>query len=107
MNEIITRLNEIEEKAEAIIADAKAGKERMLVQLEQEKKEIDRKYDRMEADAMKQLKQKLEQEAKEEIAGLRQKNQEAIKKQNDAFLKHREELAEEVFRRIIIRKQKV
>ena len=44
MNEIITKLNEIEEKAETMISDAKDRKQQLEEKLELDKKELDRKY---------------------------------------------------------------
>ena len=67
MNEIITRLNEIEEKAETILCDARARKDELSVQLEQEKRRIAAEQDKLETEAMQQLEEKLTAEAKQKV----------------------------------------
>lgn len=47
MNEIITKLDEIEKKAESILTEAAAEKEKMLKQLEFDKREMDGRYTSM------------------------------------------------------------
>lgn len=101
MNEIITKLNEIEEKADAIISDAKARKEQMVVQLEADKKAIDEKYDRMEQEAAENFKRKRQSLAREQIQELQEKNAEALARIETAFLAQKKELAEEIFERIV------
>lgn len=100
MNEIITKLNEIEEKAESIISDAKSRKEQLSQQLETDKKKIDIKYDLLEVQAMENLKQKLVIEADIQIADLEQKSSAATEKLDRNFAEQKEKLAEEIFRRI-------
>lgn len=101
MNEIITKLNEIEEKAESIISDAKAGKETRLKQLEQDKKKIDDKYSRMEAAAVKKLEQELRLEADKQILRLQENGRMAISELHSGFEKNKEQLAMEIFQRIV------
>ena len=101
MNTIITKLNEIEEKANAILSDAKARQEQLSMQLEREKREIDAKYDRLEAEAVEQLKQRLTAEAEAELAQMRERNREAAEQLDRTYESEREQLAEEIVGRII------
>lgn len=101
MNEIITKLNEIEEKAESIISDAQSRKEQLGKQLEADRKEIDRKYDRMEQEMLEQLEQKLNREAEAKIKELREMSQAAMDELNASFLLNRDKMAEEIVKRII------
>lgn len=101
MNEIITKLNEIEEKAESIISDAQSRKEQLGKQLEADRKEIDRKYDRMEQEMLEQLEQKRNREAESKIKELREMSQAAMDELNASFLLNRDKMAEEIVKRII------
>lgn len=101
MNEIITKLNEIEEKAESIISDAQSRKEQLGKQLEADRKEIDRKYDRMEQEMLEQLEQKRNREAEAKIKELREMSQAAMDELNASFLLNRDKMAEEIVKRII------
>lgn len=101
MNEIITKLNEIEEKAESIISDAQSRKEQLGKQLEADRKEIDRKYDRMEQEMLEQLEQKRNREAEAKIKELRKMSQAAMDELNASFLLNRDKMAEEIVKRII------
>lgn len=101
MNEIITKLNEIEEKAESIISDAQSRKEQLGKQLEADRKEIDRKYDRMEQEMLEQLEQKRNREAEAKIKELREMSRAAMDELNASFLLNRDKMAEEIVKRII------
>lgn len=101
MNEIITKLNEIEEKADTILCDAKTRKAELSAQLEQKKREIDAEYDRMEAEAMKQLEERLTAEARRSIAELREKNRTEEEAFDAEFAKEKEQLAEQIMLRVI------
>lgn len=101
MNEIITKLNEIEEKAETILCDARERKDELSVQLEQSKREIDAEYDRMEAEAMRVLEERLRTEAEREIAGLRAKEKEAAEVFDVKFSEEKEQLAEQIMQHVI------
>lgn len=96
MNEIITKLNEIEEKAEMILCDARASKEEMMAKLEQDKREIDAEYDRLEAESMQQLKARLRAEAETEIEELRRKNKQAAEEFDTKFAEEKERLADQI-----------
>lgn len=96
MNEIITKLNEIEEKAETILCDARSSKEEMMMKLEGDKREIDAEYDRLEAESMQRLKERLRVEAETEIEELRQKNKLAAEEFETKFAKEKESLAEQI-----------
>ena len=59
MNEIITKLDEIEKKAESILTEAAAEKEKMLKQLEFDKREMDGRYTSMRQKQEEEIKQQL------------------------------------------------
>lgn len=67
MNDIITRLDEIEERADAILAETENRKNDMAKQLEADKQAIDVKYDKMLKAHMQELSERLRGEAKREI----------------------------------------
>ena len=96
MNEIITKLNEIEEKAETILCDARASKEEMMAKLEQDKREIDAEYDRLEAESIQQLKTRLRADAETEIEKLRRKNKQAAEEFDAKFAEEKERLADQI-----------
>ena len=101
MNRIISKLNEIEEKADAILSDARERKEQLAEQLEQEKRELDAKYDRLEAEAVERLKEQLLAEADAEIAGMQEQNRNAAEQLEHTYESGKEQMAEEIVRRII------
>ena len=79
MNEIITKLDEIEKKAESILTEAAAEKEKMLKQLEFDKREMDGRY-----------------------TSMRQKQYEAAKRRlEEDFAQKKDSLAEKIFESII------
>lgn len=101
MNRIISKLNEIEEKADAILSDARERKEQLAAQLEQEKRDLDAKYDRLETEAVESLKRQLLDEADTEIAAMQERNRNAAEQLEQAYESGKEQLAEEIVRRII------
>lgn len=101
MNEIITRLNEIEEKAEAILTAAGQQKEAMAAQFEADKREIDRKYEQLLADDVRELESRLRQEAKKEIADFKCRSEEELKRLEQTFMERREALAGQIVERMI------
>lgn len=101
MNEIITKLNEIEEKADAILSDARGRKEEMMMQLERDKREIDAEYNRLEAESMKKLEANLRRDAATQIAAVQAQNQKSEESFEQFFSEKKEELVEEILQRII------
>lgn len=101
MNEIITKLNEIEEKADAILSDARGRKEEMMVQLERDKREIDAEYDRLEAESGKKLEANLRREASSQIESVKAQNKKSEVAFEQFFLEKKEQLAEEILQRIV------
>lgn len=101
MNEVITRLNEIEEKAQAILSDTKDRKEEMLRQLEFDKKELAGRYQTLERQKAAALRERLAVEADERLSGVKKEYEEATRQMEAEFERKKEALAEEVFQRII------
>lgn len=101
MNEIITKLNEIEEKADAILSDARAQKDQMTIQLEADKKALDEKYDKIQQDGAAEYRAKLQEKTKEQMHRRSEQTKEDIKALEKSFLEQKEEMAQEIFERII------
>ncbi len=101
MNAIITKLNEIEEKAEMILRDAGERKDALSVQLEERKREIDAAYDRKEAEAMQRLEEQLTAGAKQKLDELRKQEKEAADALVLKFSEEKEQLAEQIMQRVI------
>ena len=95
MNEIITKLDEIEKKAESILTEAAAEKEKMLKQLEFDKREMDGRYTSM------RLKQQLLSEAETKITRQREHYEAAKRWLEEDFAQKKDSLAEEIFESII------
>lgn len=102
MNEIITRLNDIEEKADAILTAAGEQKEAMAAQFEADKREIDRKYEQLLADDVRELESRLRREAEKEIADFKCRNEEELKRLEQTFMERRETLAGQIAERMIL-----
>ena len=101
MNEIITKLNEIEEKADALLADARSRREQLASQVERDKQEIDAKYDRLEAEAVKRFEQKYRSEADAQVEAFRRKMEEKTAALADTASGRQEQLAEEIVKRVL------
>ena len=101
MNEIITRLNEIEKKAESILKDAMERKNQMEEQLKQEKKEMDVRFDEIEKKWSMEFEAKQRQEALEQMDGQKRQMEEAVKALRENFERNQESMADEIFRRMI------
>lgn len=101
MNEIITRLNEIEEKAEAILLDAREEKERMQQRLTEQMQELDARYDRLEKEQADALRAQLKAKAHEQTEAAREEMQAALCRLFFYYEANGERLAEEIMQRVI------
>lgn len=101
MNEILTRLSEIEEKAETILCDASAQKEGLSAQLEQEMKKLDEMYDQMERESMRQLEEMLVADKQRKLSEMREKNETAEKAFEMRFEREKEQFVEQILQRVI------
>jgi hypothetical protein len=100
MNEVITKLDEIEEKAGAILSDARSRKDELMRQLEQDKRDIDAEYEKKDKEASEKLKSQRLAEASGQIIKLEQENQAAIDRLDGLYEERGEALAEEIFKRV-------
>lgn len=101
MNEIITKLGEIEKKAESILTDAAAEKEKMLKQLEFDKREMDGRYASMRQKQEEEIRQQLLSEAEIKITRQREYYEAAKRQLEEDFAQKKDTLAEEIFESII------
>lgn len=101
MNDIITRLDEIEERADAILAETENRKNDMAKQLEADKQAIDVKYDKMLKAHMQELSERLRGEAKREIERISGENDVAIARLSQIYEEQREQLAQQIVKRIV------
>ena len=101
MNEIITRLDEIEKKAESILTEAAAEKEKMLKQLEFDKREMDGRYASMRQKQEEEIRQQLLSEAETKITRQREYYEAAKRQLEEDFAQKKDILAEEIFESII------
>ena len=100
MNEIITKLDEIEKKAESILTEA-AAKEKMLKQLEFDKREMDGRYTSMRQKQEEEIKQQLLSEAETKITRQREHYEAAKRRLEEDFAQKKDSLAEKIFESII------
>lgn len=101
MNEVITKLNEIEEKADAILLDAKSRKEQMMERLEADKREIDEKYARMEAETVREFEAQLKAYGKAQVEALREQSRAELEQLDRTFEEQKVHLAEELLKQIL------
>lgn len=101
MNEIITKLNEIEEKAEAILLDAREEKERMQQRLTEQIQELDARYDRIEKERADALRAQLKAKAHAQTEAAREETREALRRLSSYYEANEERLAEEIMQRVI------
>lgn len=101
MNEIITKLNEIEEKAEYILADASLRKDQMMQEHEKEKRALDEKYEQLQAEALKVFEEELRSDTRHQIEGARDEARAQTEALEQMFSEKKEALAEDIFKRMI------
>lgn len=101
MNEIITKLNEIEEKAEAILLDAREEKERMQQRLTEQIQELDARYDRIEKERADALRAQLKAKTHAQTEAAREETQAALYRLSSYYEANEERLAEEIMKRVI------
>lgn len=101
MNEIITKLNEIEEKAEAILLDAREEKERMQQRLTEQIQELDARYDRIEKERADALRAQLKAKTHAQTEAAREETQAALYRLSSYYEANEERLAEEIMQRVI------
>ena len=99
MNEIITKLDEIEKKAESILTEAAAEKEKMLKQLEFDKREMDGRYTSMRQKQEEEIKQQLLSEAETKITRQREHYEAAKRRLEEDFGRQRKVSRPDVSRR--------
>ncbi len=101
MNEVLNRLSEIEEQADAILCAAAEKKETMNLQLTRELEELARFYDRQEQETVEQQKEQRVAELKQRLTELEEKNRAAKEVFTERFDDEKELLAEQLVRRIL------
>ena len=101
MNEIITKLNEIEEKAVTILLDAKEDKEQMQQRLTQQMKELDARYERLEKERSEAFRAQLMAKAREQTKSAKDETRTALAQLFSYYDANGERLAEEIMQRIL------
>lgn len=101
MNEIITKLNEIEEKAVTILLDAKEDKEQMQQRLTQQMKELDAHYDRLEKERSEAFRAQLMAKAREQTKSAKDETRTALAQLSSYYDANGERLVEEIMQRIL------
>ncbi len=101
MNEIITKLNEIEEKAECILADAGSRKDQMMQEHEKEKRALDEKYERLQAEELKAFEEELRKDTRQQIESAQTEACAQAERLEQVFSEKKEALAEDILKRII------
>lgn len=101
MNEIITKLNEIEEKAEAILLDARDGRARDEEQLIRDKEELDARYERLDRERADALRAQLMTKAHAQTEAAREETRTALLRLTSYYEANGERLAEEIVQRIV------
>lgn len=100
MNEILIRLSEIEEKADAILRDAVEQKDAGNVRLERAMRELDGEYDRREAEAVGGLRERLAAEMEQRLTQMRGQNERAAQEFVERFAREKEALADGIVSRV-------
>lgn len=101
MNEIITKLNEIEEKAECILADAASRKDQMMQEHEKEKRALNEKYEQFQAEKLKVFEEELRSNTRYQIEEARDEARVQREALEQMFSEKKEVLAEDIFQRMI------
>lgn len=100
MNEVITKLYEIEETAGEILKEAGRYKEQLQYQLDMEKKAYDKKIEQDLTRKLEAARDSLKEQAETEIKQQQMEYQKQLENLNETYDAHLDELAEEIFQRI-------
>lgn len=100
MNEVITKLYEIEETAGQILKEAGRYKEQLQHQLDMEKKAYDKKIEQDLTRKLEAARDSLKEQAETEIKQQQMEYQKQLENLNETYDAHLDELAEEIFQRI-------
>lgn len=101
MNEVITKLNEIEEKAQGMIDEAKAAKETMQSQLAFDQKELDERYAKEAAVWEEKTRLTLLGQSREAATKRRAEGEQAIQQLEEQFEQTKEQRVEVLFQKLI------
>lgn len=100
MDNMVTRLSEIDQEAQRIVETAAARKKELESQSREQKKIFDRELEEKTRETLESLKEKLETEMEQELAGLREESKKALELLDKQYENSHEALAEELFRRV-------
>ncbi len=100
MNEVITKLYEMEETAGRILADAQRYKERLTEQKELEQRAMEKELERELSMRLEEEEKRLRREAEEKIRQLELGHNLQMQELDKMYDGHFKELSEEIFQRI-------
>lgn len=101
MDNIIERLSEIDHSAEAIVAHAEMEKTNLETQIQNRRDAFDAELEETTQRKLDEIKQGMERQMSDIMAGQRRQNESAIKKLEEDFEKKHTAYAKEVVRHII------
>lgn len=101
MKEVIEKLAEIENKAQHIIENASSEKLKIEREMKKKRQEYQKELEKEKMQKLDELRKKLDAETIPEIEQIYKKGNETLLETELRFLKEKESMAEDVFRRII------
>lgn len=101
MNEVISKLYEIEEKAEEILRNARQNKDNMRTQMEYDQQMLEQKMKNETDLQLTNFRNKMDDQAMLEISVLKMQYDQRMKELNERMEHHLDEMASELFKKII------
>lgn len=101
MEEVISKLSEIEATAKNIMAEAEKTKQSLSDDLEKQFKEFDGKIDARTEEKIAAIRKQLESDKESEVKKLRQETKKRFADMELYYEENHEKLAEEIFNRIV------
>lgn len=101
MNEVITKLYEIEETASTILKNAQRQKEQMQLKMQEEQKQLEQELEQDFQQRLAQTKVHLDEQAKDQIHKLKGKYSQQMEELDETYDNHLDELADAIFAKII------
>ncbi len=101
MEQIISKLSEIESTASQIMEEAQRRKEELSQEYQEQCREYDRQADVQAEEEVRRIRTRLEADQKARLADLKKQTEDGFARMEKYYTRHHQELAREIYEKII------
>mgnify|MGYP000226021146 FL=1 len=101
MENVINKLSEIESTASKIMEDVNIQKKALAAEMEEKQKAYDAQIDSQTQKELENIRKKLEEKKESELAGLKMRTDNLVKKLDEFFEENHEDISKELFNRLL------